>query len=308
MDKVVMPVPTREEVRRGILYMILSVAVFAVVNALVKYQEAVYPVSQVVFFRSIFALLFSCVLVMRDGGFSILRTHRIVEHVGRGTLQFISMVCVFIAYHLMPLADAVAITFSSPLFLTLLSIPLLGEKVGRHRWGAVIVGFVGVMIMVQPGPGTFSIGSILALANAALGASVTIALRRMSLTERPATLVTYQAIVATGLSVLILPFGWVSLTWQGALGLASIGLISGFGQILWTQAFRMVPAAILAPFSYTTMIWSIGLGFFIWGDVPTPVLIGGACVVASSGLYILYRETIRQQSRRPVLAAAAGDD
>jgi drug/metabolite transporter (DMT)-like permease len=262
----------------------------------------------VVFFRSIFALLFSCVLVQRDGGFGILRTHRIAEHIGRGTLQFISMVCVFIAYHLMPLADAIAITFSSPLFLTLLSIPLLGEKVGRHRWAAVFVGFVGVMIMVQPGPGTFSIGSILALANAALGASVTIALRRMSLTERPATLVTYQAIVATGLSVLILPFGWVSLTWPGAIGLASIGLISGFGQILWTQAFRLVPAAILAPFSYTTMIWSIGLGFFIWGDVPTPVLIGGACVVATSGLYILYRETIRQHSQRPVLAAAAGDD
>src|SRR5215467_847718 len=103
MDKIVMPVPTREEVRRGILYMILSVAVFAVVNALVKYEEAVYPVSQVVFFRSIFALLFSCILVQRDGGFSILRTHRVAEHVGRGTLQFISMICVFIAYHLMPL-------------------------------------------------------------------------------------------------------------------------------------------------------------------------------------------------------------
>jgi drug/metabolite transporter (DMT)-like permease len=308
MDKVVMPVPTREEVRRGILYMILSVAVFAVVNALVKYQEAVYPVSEVVFFRSIFALLFSCILVQRAGGFSILRTQRIAEHVGRGTLQFISMVCVFIAYHLMPLADAVAITFSSPLFLTVLSIPLLGEKVGRHRWAAVIVGFVGILIMVQPGPGTFSIGAILALANSALGASVTIALRRMSLTERPATLVTYQAIVAVGLSVLILPFGWVNPTWQGGIGLASIGLISGVGQILWTQAFRLVPAAILAPFSYTSMIWSIGLGFMIWGDMPTAVLIGGACVVAMSGLYILYRETIRRQSQRPVLAAAVGDD
>jgi drug/metabolite transporter (DMT)-like permease len=308
MDKVVMPVPTREEVRRGFLYMILSVAVFSVVNALVKYQEAVYPVSEVVFFRSIFALLFSCILVQRAGGFSILRTQRIAEHVGRGTLQFISMVCVFIAYHLMPLADAVAITFSSPLFLTVLSIPLLGEKVGRHRWAAVIVGFVGILIMVQPGPGTFSIGAILALANSALGASVTIALRRMSLTERPATLVTYQAIVAVGLSVLILPFGWVNPTWQGGIGLASIGLISGLGQILWTQAFRLVPAAILAPFSYTSMIWSIGLGFMIWGDMPTTVLIGGACVVAMSGLYILYRETIRRQSQRPVLAAAVGDD
>ena len=301
-----MPVPTREEVRRGILYMILAVAVFAVVNALVKYQEAVYPVSEVVLFRSIFALLFSFMLVHRDGGWSILRTHRIAEHAGRGTLQFISMVCVFIAYHLMPLADAVAITFSSPLFLTVLSIPLLGEKVGRHRWAAVIVGFVGIMIMVQPGPGTFSVGAILALANSALSASVTIALRRMSLTERPATLVTYQALVAVALSVLILPFGWVTPTWQGAIGLAAIGLISGLGQILWTQAFRLVPAAILAPFSYTSMIWSIGLGFLIWGDMPTTVLIGGACVVATSGLYILYRETIRRQSQRPVLAAAVG--
>jgi len=308
MDKVVMPVPTREEVRRGILYMVLAVAVFSVVNALVKYEEAVYPVSQVIFFRSVFALLFSCGLVMRDGGFAILRTGRIAEHAGRGTLQFISMVCIFVAYHLMPLADAVAVTFSSPLFLTVLSIPLLGEKVGRHRWGAVIVGFIGVLIMVQPGPGTFSQGAILALVNAALGASVTIALRRMSLTERPATLVTYQALVATALSLLILPFGWVNPTWEGAIGLAAIGLISGTGQILWTQAFKLVPAAILAPFSYTSMIWSIGFGYLIWGDLPTPVLIGGACVVVMSGLYILYRETIRRQSRRPVLAAAAGDD
>ncbi len=113
---------------------------------------------------------------------------------------------------------------------------------------------------------------------------------------------------AVALSVLILPFGWVSPTWQGGLGLAAIGVISGLGQILWTQAFRLVPAAILAPFSYTSMIWSIGLGFLIWGDMPTAVLIGGACVVAMSGLYILYRETIRRQSQRPVLAAAAGDD
>jgi len=308
MDKVVMPVPSREEVRRGILYMVLSVAVFAVVNALVKYEEAVYPVSQVTFFRSIFALVFSCGLVMREGGFSILRTRRVAEHVGRGTLQFISMVSIFVAYHLMPLADAVAVTFSSPLFLTLLSIPVLGEKVGRHRWGAVIVGFIGVLIMVRPGPGSFSYGAALALVNAGLGASVTIALRRMSLTERPATLVTYQALVATALSLVILPFGWVDLTWQGAIGLASIGLISGTGQILWTQAFKMVPAAILAPFSYTSMIWSIGFGYLIWGDLPTPMLIVGACVVVMSGLYILYRETIRRQSQRPVLAAAAGDD
>ena len=308
MDKVVMPVPTRDEVRRGILYIFLAVAAFSLVNALVKYAEADFPVTEVVFFRSTFALLFSLVLVARAGGLSVLRTNRLPEHIGRGIMQFISMVCIFIAYDLMPLADAVAITFSSPLFLTVLSIPLLGEKVGPHRWGAVIVGFVGVLIMVQPGPGTFSRGAVLALINAAIGASVTIAIRRMSLTERPAAMVTYQALVATVLSIAVLPFGWVTPTWQGAMGLAAIGLISGVGQILWTKAFRLVTAAILAPFSYTSMIWSIGLAFFIWGDFPTPLLIGGALVVAASGLYILYRETIRHPARPANLAPAPGDD
>jgi drug/metabolite transporter (DMT)-like permease len=310
MSKVVMPVPSREEIRRGIFLMIASVFVFAVVNALVKYLEDDYPVGQVVFFRSIFALLFSLALLSRHGGLEALRTNRLAEHVGRGTLQFVSMVCIFIAYHWMPLADAVAITFSSPLFLTMLSIPVLGEKVGRHRWGAVLVGFLGILIMVRPGAGVFSMGALLALVNAGLGASVTIALRRMSLTERPVTLVTYQAIVASVLSIAVLPFGWVAPTWSGALGLAAVGLISGVGQILWTQAFKLAPAAVLAPFSYTSMIWAIGLGFFIWGDVPTPLLLVGAAVVVASGLYILYRETRRPSVKPASLAPApgSGDD
>jgi len=306
MSKVVMPVPSREEIRHGIFYMIASVFVFALVNALVKYLEDDYPVGQVVFFRSIFALLFALGLLTRHGGFPTLRTNRLPEHIGRGVLQFISMVCIFIAYHLMPLADAVAITFSSPLFLTMLSIPVLGEKVGRHRWGAVLVGFVGILIMVRPGAGVLSIGALLALVNAGFGASVTIALRRMSLTERPVTLVTYQAIVASVLGFAMLPFGWVPPTWQGAVGLASVGLISGLGQILWTQAFRLAPAAVLAPFSYTSMIWSIGLGFFVWGDVPTPLLLAGAAVVVASGLYILYRETRRPSVKPTTLAPAPG--
>lgn len=308
MSKVVMPVPSREEIRHGIFYMIASVLVFAVVNALVKYLEDDYPVSEVVFFRSVFALLFALALLTRHGGFPTLRTRRLPEHVGRGALQFVSMVCIFIAYHLMPLADAVAITFSSPLFLTLLSIPVLGEKVGRHRWGAVLVGFVGILIMVRPGAGVLSVGALLALVNAGFGASVTIALRRMSLTERPVTLVTYQALVASVLSVAILPFGWVTPTWQGALGLAAVGLISGVGQILWTQAFKLAPAAVLAPFSYTSMIWSIGLGFFIWGDVPTALLLAGSAVVVASGLYILYRETRRPSVKPASLAPAPGSD
>src|SRR5262249_37690050 len=157
------------------------------------------------------------------GGIAAFHTNRPLEHFGRSALQFISMISIYVAFHLMPLADAVAITFSNPLFLTVLSIPVLGEKVGRHRWGAVIVGFIGVLIMVQPGAGVFSIAALLALVNAAVGASVTTALRRMSLTERSITLCLYQALGTTILSTLLLPFGWVTPSWSGFIGLASIG-------------------------------------------------------------------------------------
>jgi drug/metabolite transporter (DMT)-like permease len=286
--------------------MFASVFVFATANAMVKYAEATYPATEVVFFRCAFSLIPCLVLIWTHGGFKVLRTQRLPEHIGRGVMQFASTIAIFIAFHLMPLADVAAITFSSPLFVTLLSIPVLGEKVGLHRWGAVLLGFVGVLIMARPGAGTMTYGALLALTNAALGASITIAMRRMTLTEPSTTLVSYQAIVTTVLSVLALPLGWVTPDLMGLVILIAIGICSGVGQFLWTQAFRFAPAAVCAPFNYTSIVWAMGFGFLIWGDIPTPMLVTGALVVASSGLYILYRETIRHASQQPNLAAARG--
>ena len=299
MRRFVMPVPSREEVRNGIYYMLASVFVFSVVNALVKWESARYPLDEVVFFRCGFSLLPAFAYLARGGGAGLLlRTRRFKEHLGRGVLQFVSMLCVFAAFSLMPLADAVAITFSAPLFLTLLSIPMLGERVGPHRWGAVLVGFLGVLLMVRSGGGftggVASLGALLALASAAIGANVTIAVRRMTLTETSATLVAFQALIATALSLLLLPFAWTTPGWLDALLMAATGLCAGIGQFWWTQAFRFAPAAVAAPFSYLTMVWSLALGYLIWGDVPGPLLVGGAVVVALSGLYILYRETLRR--------------
>lgn len=143
-----MPVPTREEVRRGIVYVVASIFVFALTNALIKWLVARYSVVEIVVFRSTFALVPCLYLVATRGGILALRTKRLHQHVTRSILQFVSMICIFTAFGLMPLADAVAITFASPLFLTMLSIPLLGEQVGIYRWSAVIVGFVGVLTMV----------------------------------------------------------------------------------------------------------------------------------------------------------------
>ena len=143
MSQFHMPTPSVDEVRRGIAYMIVSVFIFAIVNALVKWLVADYPVTQVVFFRCVFALLPCAVLVMASGGWAKLRTTRLRDHALRAAAQFTSMVCAFIAFGMMPLADAVAIQFASPLFLTVLSIFLLGERVGIHRWSAVLAGCLG---------------------------------------------------------------------------------------------------------------------------------------------------------------------
>jgi len=297
-----MPVPTREEVRRGIVYVVASIFVFALTNALIKWLVARYSVVEIVVFRSTFALVPCLYLVATRGGILALRTKRLHQHVTRSILQFVSMICIFTAFGLMPLADAVAITFASPLFLTMLSIPLLGEQVGIYRWSAVIVGFVGVLTMVQPGPGLLHSGALFPLANALINACVTIAIRRMTLTEASTTLVFYQTLVTGVIALVLVPFFWVTPDLVDLVLFSDTGLLSGIAQFWWMQGCRFVPAAVAAPFSYTSMIWSLALGYLVWSDVPSAAVFAGATIVIASGLYILYRETIRRAAK-PALVA-----
>lgn len=308
MTKFVMPAASREDIRRGIFFVIASVFIFAAVNALVKWLTVQYPVTEIVFFRCMFSLIPTFYLVATHGGITLLRTHRFGEHFARSMMQFTGMLCIFTAFRLMPLADAIAITFASPLFLTVMSIPILGERVGIHRWGAVLVGLIGVIWMVQPGPGILESGAIFALANAFISASVTIAMRRMSLTESSTTLVFYQIVLTAMFSILLLPFGWVTPTWTDTALMALVGIGSGVGQYWWTQGFRYAPASVAAPFSYMSMIWAVLFGYLVWGDVPTLALLGGAVVVVLSGIYILYRETVRRVPQAEVQPAAPKHD
>ncbi|HEX2114418.1 MAG TPA: DMT family transporter [Alphaproteobacteria bacterium] len=304
MKRFVMPASSREEIRRGIMFVVLSILMFGLANALVKFAADTYPITEIIFFRCTFGLLPAFALVANSGGFASLHTHRFSEHLSRALLQFLSMMAIFTAFKLMPLTDATAITFASPLFMTVLSIPLLGERVRLHRWGAVLVGFCGILLMVDPGPGIFESGAIFALANAFLGAIVTIALRRMSVTESSSTLVFYQIAITAGFSVLLLPLGWVTPSWRDLLILATIGIASGIGQFWWTQAYRFAPASVAAPFSYTSMIWAVLFDFLVWNSVPTLSLLAGAALVVLSGLYILYRETVRRVAQAEQQPAA----
>jgi drug/metabolite transporter (DMT)-like permease len=303
MASVAMPLLTREQIRRGILFVVASVFVFALVNAIVKWLVTRYSVIEIIVFRSFFALLPCFWLIARKGGIATLRTRRLHDHITRSTLQFVSMICIFTAFSLMPLADAVAITFSSPLFLTVLSIPLLGEQVGIHRWSAVVLGFVGVLVILPPGAGILQAGALLALGNALINASVTIAIRRMTLTEASTALAFYQQLCTGTLGLLLLPFVWRAPSLFDLALLLAAGLLSGIGQFWWTEGCRFTPAAVAAPFSYTAMVWALILGYVLWGDVPTPAVLAGAAIVIASGLYILYRETIRRAAKSATVAA-----
>jgi drug/metabolite transporter (DMT)-like permease len=297
-----------DEIGRGIALACAAVVVFSVLNALIKWQAGLYPISELVFFRSLFALLPVLVLTVRHGLATSLKTSMPGAHLLRSTIWFVSAVCTFIAYHLLPMADAAAIAFSAPLFLTALSAPVLGERVGRQRWIAVAAGFLGVLVMVRPGLGIFQWGALFGLVSAVCFAVGSLAVRRMSSTEPSVTIVFYTMLLATLLSGMTLPFVWVTPTLGDFLVMVAMGLLGGIGQLMVVQAFHHAPASAIAPWNYTQMLWALFLGWAIWGELPDRAMLLGAAVVIGSGLYLLHHETRVRTSpdKRPHPSADSG--
>ncbi len=256
-----------DQVPRGILFMVASTAVFAATNAMVKWEVALYPLGEVAFFRTLFGLVPLYLIILPRTGLAVFRTARPFAHVKRAVSQFGSMTCIFVAFQSLPLASVTAIGFAAPLITTLLSIVILKDRVGLHRWSALIVGFLGVLLITHPGAGTFQVGALFALANATLISTVAIAIRKMSLTESSETLTIIQMTLIAGFTVCLLPFGFTTPSWA------------------------------VVPFNYMSLVWASLIGFAVWGDVPTVELVIGAIVVVGSGLYILWREAVWRRRR-----------
>jgi drug/metabolite transporter (DMT)-like permease len=284
----------RNQIPRGIAYMVASTVMFAGGNAIVKWQLETYPLGEVAFSRTLFAFLTVAMIVLPRAGLSVLRTRRYRVHLQRGLSQFGSMVCWMLAVSALTLGAATAIGFAAPLFTTLLSIVVLKEKVGIHRWSALIVGFVGVVVITDPGPGMLTYGALFALGNAILISTVAIAIRRMSVSESAETLTFYQMSIILFCTACLLPFGFVMPAWYEALMLAFAGIGNGIAQFWWTRSLSLAPPSAVVPFNYLSLVWATLLGFAIWGDVPTPELLLGSAIVVASGLYILWRETRRR--------------
>jgi drug/metabolite transporter (DMT)-like permease len=230
-------------------------------------------------------------------GWGVLRTIRPAHHVGHALLVTTAIGLIFMGYRELPLADATAINFAAPLIVTALSMPLLREPVGWAKGIAVLVGFAGVMVMVQPGGEVVRIGADYSLAGTACSALSLLLARFLSKHDPTMTIVFLFLAISSAVMIPILPFVWVTPTGPQLAGLIAMGLASGVAQYMTTRALFHAPAATIAPMGYTKMIWALLIGYFAFGDWPGPVVLAGTALVLVS-TWVVYRLETRKASKR----------
>jgi drug/metabolite transporter (DMT)-like permease len=254
------------------------------------------PLGQVVWGRFFFHFLIGAASAL------IWRTHLVSKvpgwQVARSTLLFLTTILFNAGLTTTPLATATAIMFLSPIMLTALSHVVLGEHVGPRRWFGVAAGFLGAMIIVRPGAAGFNYGSLFFLAAALVNSVYQLATRRVSEHDTPQCSFFYTALVGGILSTFAVPFSWTAPSTIDWLLLVSMGVLGGIGHLFLIFAFDRAPAAILAPFAYSALIWASISGFVLFGEVPDAWTVTGALIICASGLYIFHRERVVASSRR----------
>jgi drug/metabolite transporter (DMT)-like permease len=281
----------------GIGLMVASTVLFATTAALAKWLAAFYPVGEVMFFRSFSSLVVCSALVLPLTGLSVFSTKRPRDHLARGLSQSISQTLTVLAVSMMPLAGAIAINFSAPLWAALLSVLWLKEEAGPARWTALLIGFVGVLIVTHPGSDSLQVGALFALGNAIMYGSVTVAVRGMTATESTATLLMWQMATMAPLHSLLLLFGFRTPTSLDAALLVLGGVANAAGQFFWTKALVLAPTTAVSPFYYLMLVWALVIGYLVWGDLPTAALLVGSGIVVACGLFLLWHEA-RRNGRR----------
>ena len=277
----------------GIFSVILGYVAASCCDSAIKWASGTYPVAEELALAALFSLLPMTVALVLSGGFAALATRKLKFHILRGTLSLGSSFCGYFALGHMPLADFYAMIFTAPLIITALSAPMTGERVETARWLAVVTGFVGVIVMVRPGSGLAGVGTLGALAAALFYALAVLLVRRMGSSERAVAFGFYGTLVMiSGAGAIAFarpdamlpalsdlpPFAFAGI----AMGCAMLGLFS---------AFRRTPAAVLAPFQYSQMIWGTLIGFAVFNERPDAAVLAGSILVIGAGLFILHRET-----------------
>lgn len=295
----------RDDPRGGALLMLGACAVFAAMSVLVKLLGERLPVAEVMFFRNALSLPIVLAFGLRGASLAaVVRTRRPFGHLWRALVGLSAMGCSFFAVTVLPLAEHTALTHTTPLFATLLAVVFLGERPGRWRLSALVLGFAGILV-IAAGQGGFTgglsglalAGVVAAAAHGLFSAGASLLVRTLSASESSATIVFYQAFLMALIMAAFLPFVWVPPSAGEWLLLLALGLAGGTGQLLLTEAYARAPVSALAPYSYSTLLWAAGFGFVVFGDVPGPLTALGAAMIVAAGLVILYRDL--QRRRRP---------
>ncbi len=283
---------------RGILLKLISVLVFIAMSSLIKASSAHVPAGEAVFFRSFFAIPVILVwLAVRRELRSGVRVASPIGHVWRGVLGTTAMGLGFAGLGLLPLPEVTAIGYASPLLTVVFAAMFLGEKVRAFRMTAVALGLVGVLIVLSPrlsGSGVTNdreaLGAVVVLMGALCSALAQVFVRKLVATERTSAIVFWFSVTSSVLSLITLPFGWVIPTPTEAALLVLAGLLGGLGQIFLTSSYRYADAGVIAPFEYASMIFALAIGYFIFDEVPTLVMLAGASLVILAGVLIIWRE------------------
>ena len=284
---------------RGISLKLASVMVFIVMASLIKSTAQHVPAGQAVFFRSFFAIpVIVAWLAWRQELSTGLKTVQPLGHVWRGVVGTMAMGLGFAGLGYLPLPEVTAIGYAAPLLTVVFAAMFLGEEVRAFRISAVILGMIGVLIVLAPrlsiDPGSAGVaealGAMLVLGGAVFAALAQVFVRKLVNTEQTSAIVFWFSVTATALSLTTLAFGWVWPTPREASILVAAGLLGGLGQILLTSSYREADASLVAPFDYASMIFALAIGYFVFSEVPSLPMLGGAALIVTAGILIIWRE------------------
>lgn len=273
----------------GIALMLVGIFFFAANDAMGKFMVATYSVGQVLLVRSIAALVVLSPFIKREGLAAFTSAPRPWLQVVRAAFATFEVACFYGALTDMALADVMTFYLAGPIYVTAVSPFLLGEKVGWRRWAAVLVGFVGVMIALNPSSGALSPAAMIAIAGS-LSFSIFMVCTRLVRGTSGIVLVTTQNVSALVFGAIVAPLSWVALSWSDAALLTLLGVIAMIAFLCINKALSIAPASVVVPYQYTSIFWAITLGYIFFGDIPSTSMLIGAGIIIAAGIYIFIRE------------------
>ena len=286
--------------KSGPFYFLISVIFFSVMEILVKFLSSSYPIGELVFFRGFFGLLPIIFVIPKKKFFQNFKTKKIKLHIFRTITGCFALISIFFGLKYLPLADAISITFAAPIFATIFSIFFLKEIVGKKRWFAVLIGFLGILIILKPGTSLFSIYSIFPILFCVGFAASASLIRILSKTDKNYLISFYYTAGLTLVSLFLDPLSWKIPLFKDCLLLISIGIIGSLGNIIITEAYRKSEISLITPIKYLNLIFAIVFGYFLFNEVPEySTLIGSVFIIVSTVIIFIRERKLNKKNIIP---------